>query len=74
MKQIGFVYNITKRGRILVKAELVPKLNTEVFDKDSNPIGIVIDVLGPVNSPYVAVKPYKKVDIQNLKNQKLYVK
>ncbi len=74
MKQLGFVSHISKRGRIIVKAETVPKLNTEVFDKDSKPIGIIIDILGPVTSPYLAIKPYKKEDLEKLKNEKLYIK
>jgi len=74
MKRLGFVSHISKRGRIIVKAETIPKLNSEVVDRDNKPIGIVIDILGPVNSPYVAVKPYEKIDAEKIKNLELFIK
>ncbi|HLI45582.1 MAG TPA: Gar1/Naf1 family protein [Geobacterales bacterium] len=74
MKRLGFVSHISKRGRIIVKAETIPKLNSEVIDKDKKPIGIVIDLMGPVNSPFVAVKPYEKPDPEKIKNAELFLR
>lgn len=40
-----------------MKAEALPKIGDTVVDGHLKPIGTVFDVLGPVSSPYIAVKP-----------------
>jgi RNA-binding protein len=74
MKRLGFVSHISKRGRLIVKAETIPKLFSEVYDKEQKPIGKVIDILGPVSSPFVAVKPYDKADLEKFKEAELFLK
>lgn len=74
MKKIGKVSHITNKKRIMVKAEIIPKLFTEVFNLNKKPIGKVIDVLGPIKEPFIAVKPYSKDKIEQYIGQTLYIK
>jgi len=73
MKKLGFVYIISKRKRLIVKTDFIPKLGIEVYDRNKNKIGTVIDVLGPVKQPFVAVKPYNKDNIEQYLNQELFI-
>ena len=73
MKKLGFVYIISRRKRLIVKTNFIPKLGIEVYDKNKNKVGIVIDVLGPVKQPFIAVKPYNKDNIEQYLNQELFV-
>lgn len=57
MKRLGKVSHYAKQGFLIVRANWVPSLNEPVVDKDLKPVGIVKDVFGPVDYPYVAVKP-----------------
>ena len=56
MIAIGKVVRVTRDGKLVVKAEALPKLGAKVYDSSANAIGYVYDVIGPVTSPYVVVK------------------
>ncbi|MBP1911128.1 Gar1/Naf1 family protein [Thermococcus stetteri] len=60
MKRLGVVSHYAKQGFLIVRTNWVPSLNEPVVDKELKPIGVVKDVFGPVNYPYVAVKPRVK--------------
>ncbi|WP_297550685.1 Gar1/Naf1 family protein [Thermococcus sp.] len=60
MKRLGKVSHYAKQGFLIVRTNWVPSLNEPVVDKDLKPVGIVKDVFGPVDYPYVAVKPRVK--------------
>jgi len=57
IRRLGKVVRVTKSGRFIVEAEIVPHLYTEVYDDKLNIIGRVFDIMGPVSSPYVSVEP-----------------
>ncbi len=42
---------------MILKAGDPPKIGAKVVDENLKPVGTVLDVLGPVSSPYVTVKP-----------------
>jgi RNA-binding protein len=44
-----------------------------VLDKKANRIGTIIDVFGPVTQPYVAIRPFKEIDVAPLIGQMLYL-
>lgn len=60
MKRLGVVSHYAKQGFLIVRTNWVPSLNDPVVDKELKPVGVVKDVFGPVNYPYVAVKPRVK--------------
>ncbi len=53
---LGKVVKVTRDGKLVVRAEAVPKLGAQVYDSSANAVGVVHDVIGPVSSPYVVVK------------------
>ncbi len=60
MKRLGKVSHYAKQGFLIVRTNWVPSLNEPVVDKDLRPVGVIKDVFGPVDYPYVAVKPRVK--------------
>lgn len=53
---MGKVLHLVKRG-FVVKAVSKPKLGRPIFDPKKRRVGNIIDVFGPVSSPYALVKP-----------------
>ncbi|ABM80323.1 H/ACA ribonucleoprotein complex subunit GAR1 [Hyperthermus butylicus] len=59
MRRLGTVLHTTPNGYIVVKLEeqQPPPLNVRVYDRDLRPIGVLLDIIGPVKEPYAVVKP-----------------
>jgi len=60
MRALGRVIAVTKTGRLVVRADHAPPLGSRVYDERLTLIGEVYDVMGPVSSPYISVKPLSK--------------
>jgi len=63
LKKLGRVYNIAKSGILVVETNVKDPdklIGSIVYDKDLRRIGIVTDVFGSVEHPYVVVKPDSK--------------
>jgi rRNA processing protein Gar1 len=56
LKPLGLTLHISKSGLLTVKAKNPPRIGSTAFLRGIGPIGTVIDVFGPVASPYVSVK------------------
>lgn len=58
MKKLGKILHISEvTGNLIVKSTYTPKIGAKVFDGELKEIGVVFDVFGPTNSPYVSIKP-----------------
>lgn len=69
----GKVLTISKQGRIIVKLrEHVPQLGARVYDKNLRYVGVVVDVIGNVSSPYAVVRPLSARDLKGFLNEPLY--
>lgn len=71
---LGLVLNASEKG-LLVKARngMVP-IGTPVVDVRNQPVGRVSDVIGPVNGPYLLIKPSKAAmnNLQRLLQKEVY--
>jgi RNA-binding protein len=57
LQRIGLVLHIGSGGNMVLKAENPPRIGDQTVDENLKPVGTVFDILGPVSSPYVAVRP-----------------
>ncbi len=57
LRRIGYALHTSSSGNIILKAENLPRIGEQVVDENLKPIGTVFDILGPVSSPYIAVRP-----------------
>lgn len=57
MQRIGLVLHISSNRNMILKAENIPHIGDQVMDENLNPAGTVFDIIGPVSSPYITVRP-----------------
>jgi RNA-binding protein len=73
LERLGRVLSFTPSQNIVVKAsDKPPKIGTSVVDENLKVIGKVFDVIGPVSSPYVVVKPAVR-EPEKLTDKRLYL-
>lgn len=60
MKYIGTVITVSPKGELIVRSKTVPELGTHVIDKSRRQLGIVTNIFGPVNNPYISIKLLKR--------------
>jgi len=63
---------LTPSKNIIIKTEKSPKIGSEVVDENLRVVGRVFDIIGPVSSPYVVVKPTAK-EPAKLMNRPVYL-
>lgn len=71
MQRIGRVLHISSNRNMILKAENLPRIRDRVVDEKLKPVGTVLDIFGPVSSPYVSVKT-EIDDLHRLVNRVLY--
>ncbi|MBT0159599.1 MAG: Gar1/Naf1 family protein [Candidatus Bathyarchaeota archaeon] len=73
MQRLGRVQSYTPSQNIIVKvADNSPKIGTSVVDENLKVVGKVFDLIGPVSSPYVVIKPAVK-EPEKLAGKRLYL-
>jgi RNA-binding protein len=72
LQRLGKVLHVTPSQNVVVKADKTPKIGSAVVDENLKTVGKVFDVIGPVPSPYVVVKPAIKTP-EKLTNKQLYL-
>jgi len=58
------VLHLSKSGNLLLRLEQypVPIIGAEVCDYKLRNVGVVNNILGPVKTPYISLKPVPNVD------------
>jgi len=56
LQRLGRVLHISPSRSIIIQIENLPKIGETVVDENLKPIGKVFDIIGPVSSPYAAIK------------------
>ncbi len=72
MKKLGTVKNVIHDGTILLKASEIFRPGTPVFDSRGEEIGKVARTFGPVEEPYVSIRPKGQIDAFGMLNSTLY--
>jgi rRNA processing protein Gar1 len=55
---VGKVIRLSERGALVRAPRMVP-IGTTLVDVRNQPVGRVVDVIGPVTAPYLLVSPPK---------------
>jgi len=75
MRRLGKVLHADKLA-LIVRSEHVPKLGSIVRKGNRKVVGKVSDVFGPVDFPYIAIKPSPELnpgEIPRLLGEEIYV-
>ncbi|PSP50842.1 H/ACA RNA-protein complex protein Gar1 [Halobacteriales archaeon QH_3_68_24] len=75
MRRVGEVVRVAQNIAVVRSSdESHPDIGTGVVDEDLDELGRVVDVLGPVERPYLAVSPDGEVHLPALVGTKLYAR
>lgn len=73
-RKVGSVLHISKStGNLILKAETDVEIGEGAFDKSGKRVGVVYDFFGPVDTPYIAVKPRSLEDSAKIIGEILYL-
>jgi RNA-binding protein len=73
MRRVGEVTRVGS-GTIVARSpdESYPEIGTGVVDEALDPVGRVVDVIGPTERPYVVITPEGDRSLASLLNQPVY--
>ena len=74
MKCLGKVAHLDSNNRAIVITKNKVEKNTKIFDSESNLVGRVVNIFGPVNEPYLAISAKKGLRITKLVGREVYRK
>ena len=75
MKKLGKVTRIYRGKLLLINAQQArkpPRIGDPVLMPDGTPAGKVVDVIGPIDNPYVLVLPHPRFRPDRLLGRELY--
>ena len=79
MKRLGTALHVVQNKLILQSEQIVgsetniPRTNYWVVDQKRTRVGKVFDIFGPINHPYIIVRPNRGVDAAAHVGKKLYI-
>ena len=57
MNRLGIVLHVSKSKKLILRTKVKTKIGMQVLDEELKPIGRIMDVFGPLKSPYISVAP-----------------
>jgi len=72
LQRLGLILHVSPSKNMIVKVERTSKIGEMVVDENLKPVGRVFDMIGPVSSPYLSIKPMIN-DPERLVNRPVYV-
>jgi len=73
LEEAGLVFRLARSGMLIVKLKKEPKPGQQLFDSKGRPVGKVVEVFGPVSSPYASLRPLSDW-AKTLVGEKVYIK
>lgn len=79
MKRLGTALHVVQNKLIVQSEQIVgsetniPRTNSWVVDQKRTQVGKVFDIFGPINHPYIIVRPNRGVDAAAHVGKKLYI-
>jgi RNA-binding protein len=79
LKRLGTALHVVQNKLIVQSEQIVgsetniPRTNSWVVDQKRTKVGKVFDIFGPINHPYIIVRPNRDVDAAAHVGKKLYI-
>ncbi len=66
MRRIAYYLHRSTSGKLIAKVlgSRPPRIGVRVYDSRGKLIGRVVDVIGPVRSPYIVIRPSNDVELR----------
>jgi RNA-binding protein len=73
LRKLGVPHQISSSKKVITKINdaCIPKIGAIVVNEKLKPLGKILDIFGPVSSPYATIKSFTKP--KNLLNKTLYL-
>jgi rRNA processing protein Gar1 len=75
LRRLGDILRQSKNRNLILKPKSGPPpgLGANIYDGKRRPLGVVVDVFGPVRSPYVEIRPFS-ADAEKLVGKGAYMR
>lgn len=60
LQRLGQASHLSSSRNLIIKIKQIPQIGEIVVDENLKSVGKVVDVFGPVSSPYASIKPMVK--------------
>lgn len=57
MKRIGRVSHLSNSGKLVLRTKHEERVGVKVLNDELKTVGMIVDVFGPVDHPYISVRP-----------------
>lgn len=74
MRVLGKPSHISSQKHIIVRSKFSPSIGSRVLDESNSIVGEIIDVFGPVETPFVSIKPVKGASPSEIIKKTLFIK
>ncbi len=66
MRRVAYFLHKSSSGRLIAKvlAHKPPRIGIKIYDSRGKLVGRIIDVIGPVSSPYIVIKPLNHPELK----------
>jgi len=66
VRRIGYFIHRTPSGRLIGKSLISrpPRIGIKIYNSKGKLVGKIVDIIGPINSPYIVIKPLNEPDVK----------
>jgi RNA-binding protein len=58
----GNITHIDNKGNLIARTKKTPREGAKVIDRRKTVIGTVVSIIGPVDSPYLVIRPMRDIE------------
>ena len=73
MRRLGKPLLLSAQNHLIIQTNFSPPIGSRVFNQANNAVGEIIDVFGPINSPFISIKSKTKINLSNFLNNDLFI-
>ncbi|WP_457620261.1 H/ACA ribonucleoprotein complex subunit GAR1 [Methanopyrus sp.] len=73
MRRLGRALHVTPRGNLIARADHVPPLGAPVVTRRRERVGVIVDVFGPADRPYVAIRDKSRHHLEKFVGKELFI-
>jgi rRNA processing protein Gar1 len=74
LRILGKPSHISSQNHIILRASFPPSIGAQVVNESNSIIGKVIDVFGPVDKPFISIKPSSSINPSAILEETLFIK
>jgi RNA-binding protein len=73
LRKIGRISHLSKSGFLVVSGKDIPKIGVDVYNRKLEKVGYVYDIIGPVKTPFILIRPKDRGVLKRPISDELFV-